>query len=345
MADPRFYERSGPYTLSELVDISGSELLQKEHANDKIEDVAPLNKADSSHISFFDNKKYKNQFEQTNSGAVLVRKSFVDIAPEGTCLFVCDDPYRAYAKVAKAFYPQKHTLSYRANGPLIDPSAKIGVDSIVGPGTYIGPNVVIGDRCEIGPNSTIGRGVTIGDDTIITSNVTLGYCLIGSRVLINPGVRIGQDGFGYAMSPQGHESVPQLGRVIINDDVALGANTTIDRGSGPDTIVGAGTKIDNLVQIAHNVQIGKGCVITAQVGIAGSTKLGDFVVMGGQSGVAGHLEIGSGVQIAAQSGVIGNIAAGQVVGGYPAQPMKSWMKGAAILSMAVKKGRKTLEDK
>ncbi len=345
MADTRFFERSGPFSLLQLAEISGAELQQTTRNDQIITDVAPLDKASDGEISFFDNIKYRQQFQNTQAQAIIINKRFIAEAPASAALFVIDDPYRAYAKVAQAFYSPRANDSKPVIGDFIDPTAEIGAGCHIGSGVYIGPNVKIGSNCDIGNNTTIGKGVTIGDNTVISSNVTLGYCLIGSRVFINSGVRIGQNGFGYAMSPLGHEPVPQLGRVIVEDHVDLGANTCIDRGSGPDTVIGEGSKIDNLVQIAHNVQIGKGCVITAQVGIAGSTKLGDFVVLGGQSGIAGHLEIGSGVQVAAQSGVIGDIAPGQVIGGYPAQPMKNWMKGAALLSRAVKKGRKTLEEK
>ena len=172
---------------------------------------------------------------------------------------------------------------------------------------------------------------------MVGPNVTLQTCLIGSRTVIHAGVRIGEDGFGFSLGKNGHLKIPQLGRVIIEDDVEIGANTTIDRGAGPDTVIGSGTKIDNLVQIAHNVKIGRNCIIASQVGISGSTEIGDFVMFGGQAGLIGHLKIGDGAQIAAQSGVLRNIKSGEKVGGTPAVPMRHWLKGAVLMEKIIKK--------
>jgi UDP-3-O-[3-hydroxymyristoyl] glucosamine N-acyltransferase len=197
--------------------------------------------------------------------------------------------------------------------------------------------VRLGARCQIGHNTVIAAGVELGEDCRVGANVTLSHCLIGARVVLHPGVRIGQPGFGFAPDPGGPVKIPQLGRVIVGDDADIGANTTIDRGSGHDTVIGPRTMIDNLVQIAHNVVLGRGCVLAAQVGIAGSTRLGDFVMAGGQSGVAGHLEIGSGARIAAQAGVIRDVAPGQTVCGMPALPIGLFMKQVAILKRLAKK--------
>jgi UDP-3-O-[3-hydroxymyristoyl] glucosamine N-acyltransferase len=214
----------------------------------------------------------------------------------------------------------------------IDATAALGEGCRVEPGAVIGAGARIGARCHVGPGVAIGGGVVLGDDCIVGANASVSHAVVGNRVMLYPGVRIGQDGFGFAMGPQGHVKVPQLGRVIIGDDVEIGANSTIDRGAGPDTVIGEGCMIDNLVQIGHNVQLGRGCVIVAQVGISGSTRLGDFVAVGGQVGIAGHLKIGSGVRIAAQSGVMRDIGAGETVGGSPAQPMAEWLRQSAMLS-------------
>ena len=213
----------------------------------------------------------------------------------------------------------------------------------LGTGVHIGPNAVvsdgaeIGDGSEIGANTTICNGVKIGRNCRILPNVTLQCCLIGDRVILHPGVRIGQDGFGFAMSASGHMKVPQLGRVFIEDDVEIGANSTIDRGTGPDTIIAHGCKIDNLVQIAHNVQLGVGCILAGQSGVSGSTRLGNFVVLGGQVGIAGHITIGDGAQIAAQSGVFRSVDPGAKIGGTPAQPMKEWLRSVALQHQTGKK--------
>jgi UDP-3-O-[3-hydroxymyristoyl] glucosamine N-acyltransferase len=207
----------------------------------------------------------------------------------------------------------------------------------------LGPNVVIeravrlGHRCRIGANTVIAAGVEIGDDCRIAANVTLSHCLIGARVVLHPGVRIGQEGFGFAPDPKGPIKVPQLGRVVIGDDVDIGANTTIDRGSGHDTVIGAGSMIDNLVQIGHNVVLGRCCILAGQVGISGSTRLDDFVMVGGQGGLAGHLHIGSGARIAAKSGLMRDVPAGETVCGSPAVPLSEFMRQTAVLQRLAKK--------
>ena len=259
-------------------------------------------------------------------------------APDGMALLLSDEPYRAYARVAAAFYPNAGVLTLPAGTPVIDDTATIDEGCYIAPGAVIGANAEIGPGCRIGPNSMIGPGVVMGRDCVIGPNVSIAYSLLGERVTVLAGAQIGQDGFGFSPGKKKHLKVTQLGRVIIGDDVDIGANTTIDRGSGPDTVIGAGTKIDNLVQIAHNVKLGRNCFVVSQVGISGSTEIGDFVVLGGQAGLAGHLVIGNGARIGAKSGVMGNIETGATVGGFPARPLKEWLRGIAVLRrLALKK--------
>jgi UDP-3-O-[3-hydroxymyristoyl] glucosamine N-acyltransferase len=203
----------------------------------------------------------------------------------------------------------------------------------------VGARAEIGRRTLIGANAVIGPGVVIGDDCVVGAGATISHSLIGDRVNVYPGARLGQDGFGFAMGPEGHLKVPQLGRVIVEDDVEIGANTTIDRGAGPDTVIGAGTKIDNLVQIGHNVRLGRGCILVAQVGISGSTRFGDGVAAGGQAGFTGHLHVGAGARIAAQSGVMRDVEPGATIGGSPAVPIQEFLRQGVVLHrLARRKG-------
>jgi len=337
MADPRFFTVAGPFSLARLAEISGAELAPGTDGAIEIRDVAALDIAGEGQISFLDNRKYVASFLATKAAAAIVHPDMADKAPAGVALLLSKDPYRAYAKVAQAFYPQPAPEAWVAPTAFVDSSAKVGEGCRIEHGAVIGARAEIGARCRIGPNAVIGDGVVLGDDCIIGANSTVQFALVGSRVNVYPGARIGQDGFGFAMGPQGHLKVPQLGRVIIGDNVEIGANTTIDRGAGPDTVIGSGSMIDNLVQIGHNVQLGRGCVIVAQAGISGSTKLGDFVAAGGQVGIAGHLNIGTGARIAAQAGVAKDIKPGETVGGTPAVPQMEWLRQSAALNKLVRR--------
>jgi UDP-3-O-[3-hydroxymyristoyl] glucosamine N-acyltransferase len=318
MADQRFFKNTGPYTLGELASIAQAELLNPELANKNISDVMALDKAGQDHISFLDNPKYISDFKTTSAGACIIHEKHKAHAPKGAALLISKNPYYSNALVASAFYPstQKTSISDRAH---VSNSAKIGANCTILAGAYIGDNVEIGDNSYIGANASIT------------------HAIIGKQNIIHAGVRIGQDGFGFAFSGASHSKVPQLGRVVMGDNVEIGANSCIDRGSGPDTIIGEGTKIDNLVQIGHNVKIGKHCVIAGQAGVAGSTVVDDYVAIGGQVAIAGHLHIGAAAQIAGQSGVTKNIAPKEVVCGMPAVPIKQFHRQAITLQNLAKK--------
>lgn len=339
MADRRFFTLAGPFQLGQLADMTGSVLSDSARATMSVTDVAPLDKAEKTHLSFLDNKKYLDLFRKTGAGACFVRPELAAFAPAGMVCLTTSNPYKAYAIAAQAFYPAEALKHFRAPTALIDPSATVGKDCIIEDGAIVGANVTIGNRCRIQAHAVICSGVEIGDDCEIGPHTYMTHALIGSKVRLHPGVCIGRPGFGFAIDPAGFIAVPQLGRVIIEADVEIGANTTIDRGAGPDTVIGQGTRIDNLVQIGHNVKIGKYCVIVAQVGISGSTQLGDYVMLGGQVGVAGHITIGAGAKIAAQSGLMRDIPAKGEYMGSPAVPIRQGMRQVALLAkMAAKKG-------
>ncbi len=339
MADKRFFTVAGPFTLGQLAQMTGSELSDPAAATRTVYDVAPLQEANDKQVTFFDNRKYLDYFRNSHAAACFAKPEFASQLPETSVLLANKNPYKAYALAAQAFYPAEGFRDYVAASAIIDPSAQIGPDCLIEHGVIIGRNVKIGRRCRIEAHAVIRDGVQIGDDCDIGANTFITHTIMGSKVRVYPGVCIGRSGFGFAIDPAGYIAVPQLGRVVIEDDVEIGANTTIDRGAGPDTFIGRGTRIDNLVQIGHNVKIGRMCVIVSQTGISGSTELGDYVMTGGQSGFAGHLKIGARARVAAQSGIMRDVPAGEEVMGSPAVPLRQFMRQTAIAGrMAVKKG-------
>jgi len=336
MADPRFFTRAGPFTLAELARLSGAEL-RAEQGQRLCYDVGPLETAGPDQASFLDNRKYLGAFCTSRAGAAFVDEWAVERAPPGIALLVTREPYKAYGLAAQAFYPAPAVAGGRAPSALIDAAAIVPEDCAIGPHAVIEAGARLGRRCQVGANTVIGAGVEIGEDCRIGANVTVSHALIGARVVLHPGVRIGQAGFGFAPDRDGPVKLPQLGRVVIGADVDIGANTTVDRGSGHDTVIGSGSMIDNLVQIGHNVTLGRCCILAAQVGISGSTRLDDFVIVGGQVGLAGHLHIGSGARIAAQSGIMRDVPGGATVCGSPAVPIAEFMRQTAVLQRLARK--------
>jgi UDP-3-O-[3-hydroxymyristoyl] glucosamine N-acyltransferase len=328
MGSARFFRRSGPHPLAVVVGAAcgianGRDLL--------VEGVAPLHTAGPNEVSFLDNRRYASALDQTLAGAVIVHPDMEARVPAGSVAIVTTEPYAAWARVASLFHPLPpvspgiHPSAIIAGEALVDPSAEVGPLSVIEAGAEIGPG------CRIGAYAHIGSGVIVGRDCRIGTHVSLSHAILGARVYVYPGARIGQEGFGFACTRDGYLSVPQLGRAILEDDVEVGANTTIDRGSSRDTVIGAGSRLDNLVQIGHNVILGRCCVIVAQVGISGSTVLEDFVRVGGQAGIAGHVRIGQCAEIGAQAGVMSDMAAGAKMVGSPAQPMKEFFRQIATL--------------
>ena len=324
-----FFTPKASLWLSDIAAIAG---LPAPAINFEVTDAGPLETARRDQLAYMDNPKYLAALAGTSAGVCFVSSKFSSNLPATTWGLIVEDPYDCYSKVLAIFYPE--ALSPPSNfGSLkvsptaaIHPSAVLADGVIIDPGAVVGPHASIGANTTVGANAVIGPRVRIGEECSIGPSVTITNAVIGDRAILHPGVRVGQDGFGFAMGRKGHLKVPQIGSVVIEDDVEIGANTTIDRGANRDTIIGEGSKIDNLVQIAHNVVIGRHCVIASQVGIAGSTTFGDFVALGGHSAIAGHLRIGDGVQIAAASGVMHDVPAGERWGGSPARPMSEFFR-------------------
>jgi len=343
MSEPFFFSLASAPTVGDLAALANAEF-DSQFAARRIEGLAALERAGPHDLAYYDNPRYADALASTRAGACLLRAGAFSRAPKGVAALIVADPYRAFAKLATRLVPDSlRAAPIFAKG--VSPQAQVHAQARLEPGVDIEPGAVIGAGVEIGTgtligaNAVIGAGVRIGRDCIIGAGVTLSHALLGDRVMLHPGVRVGQDGFGFALGARGHLKVPQIGRVIIQDNVEIGANCTLDRGASRDTIVGEGTKIDNLVQIGHNVVVGRHCVIVAQVGVAGSTELGDFVMVGGQTGIAGHLTIGAGAKIAAQSGVMRDVPPGASVGGTPAQDLRRFLKNAAADRRADKEKR------
>ena len=341
MADPRFFDKITSLTLAEIVRVGELTMPENSDSNRSFTNVAGLTEAGPDDVSWAFIPKAREDLKNTKAGAVIIPEKFLSFVPSGCLALVSKDAHRSYGLVASAFYPRQFEpmISERA---YVDSTAKLGEGCRVEAGAFIGANVTLGRGCLIGPNAVLERGVQMGDLCTVGANATVSHCIAGHKVYVYPGCHIGQDGFGFAMSPAtGPQKVPQLGRVMIGDDVEIGASTCVDRGAMGDTVIGSGTRIDNLVQVAHNVKLGRCCILVSQVGIAGSCEFGDFVVAGGQAGFAGHLKVGTGAQIGAQSGVMSEVPAGTILLGSPAVPHKDFMRQV----LAVKKLTQTKEGK
>ena len=336
MNEPAFLTPPEPVSLRDIAAWVGGRIARG--GDITITGVAPLDLAGPGDLAFIENTRYVDQLGETKASACLCSPKYADRVPADVVAVVVDRPYVAFAEITGRLYPRAMRpegffddatgISDRA---IVHESARLEADVTVEPGAIVGAGAEIGSGSVVCANAVIGAGVRIGRNCSIGASAVLQYALIGNNVIVHPGVKIGQDGFGFAMGPAGHRKVPQIGRVIVQDNVEIGANSTIDRGTNRDTIVGEGTKIDNQVQIAHNVVIGRHCVIVAMAGISGSTVLEDYAVLAGKSGVAGHLRVGTGAQVAGGSNVANDVPAGERWIGTPAKPIREFMREARVL--------------
>lgn len=343
MIDERFFGKAINLTLKQALEIGRCKLQsplgisEEELLNQQIRGFATIDNARSKDITFLINKKYIDNFGTTNAGFCIVDNEVAKKLPQKIPLLVSDSPHLAYALIVTSMYPNLQKDQFIHQSTSIHETASIGENCLIEPGVIIGANVVIGKNTRVGAGAVILPNVIIGQNCDIGPNSYISYAMIGNDCKIYPGVKIGQDGFGFANDKGSFVKIPQLGRVIIGNKVEIGSNSCIDRGSIGDTVISDGCMLDNLVMLGHNVHLGKGCILVSQVGIAGSTHVGDYVTMGGQAGIAGHLKIGSGAQIAAKAGVMHDVPEKSVYSGIPAIPIKKHFKMVAMLNKLIDK--------
>ena len=312
--------------LKELADRVGGKISGDPEV--EITGVSGIDEAGEGEITYFADKRLIGKLESSKASAVILKKEIEGLKAS---MLVADNPQLVFAKVLEVFYGKPYKSSGISDKAIIGENVNIGDDVSIYPSAYIGSNVTLGARVTISPGAYIGDEVLIDDDSYIHPNVTIREKVkLGKNVTVHAGSVIGCDGFGYVFEKGTHHKIPQVGGVIIEDDVEIGANVIIDRATVGNTIIGAGTKIDNLVQIAHNVKVGKKCIIIAQVGISGSVEIGDGAILAGKVGVRDHIKIGSGAIIGAGSGVSGDIPDKQVYSGSPAIPHRTWLRAQSL---------------
>lgn len=344
MTDPVFFEPSRKLTAADIATLTGAELRTPEHAGNEVVALAAADRGGDGALIFVEGRRNAGMLAGVNASVLLCSDDVAASAAPGTAVLVSVRPQQDFAAVGRLLFPTAARPTPIAGEAGISPAAHIHPSAqledgvTVEAGAVVGAGVGIGSGTIIAPNAVIGAGCRIGRDSYVGPGATIQHALLGNRVIIHSGVQVGQDGFGFVGGRSGPEKMPQIGRVIIQDEVEIGANTTVDRGTLSDTIIGEATKIDNLVQIAHNVRIGRACLIAGLCGISGSVTIGDGVMLGGSVGLADHVSIGSGAQIAARSGVMNDVPAGERWAGAPARPIKDFFREVAAIRKLTGRG-------
>lgn len=351
MTGPMFFKHGNGMTVAEIAALTGAVARAGAPLDRRIANVAPPDRAGPADLIFFEKIKFASDLATTQAGACLTSERLSPQVPAHIAVLCCKEPYRAFVAVTRKLFPDSLRPSSlfeatgAAKGAHVHPDARLENGVTVDPGAVIGPRAEIGSGTVIAAGAIIGPDVRIGRDCSIGAGAALSNALVGDRVIVHSGARIGHDGYGFTPGPRGLEKIPQIGRVIVQDDVEIGTNTTIDRGGIRDTVIGEGSKIDNLVQIGHNTAVGRHCILAGQVGISGSVTIGDYAVLGGKAGIADHVTIGEGASVTAGSGVMHDIAAGERWGGYPATTAREWMKGVALLRRLLRQDQPRSGDK
>jgi len=326
MPDARFFVTAPGVSLADIVELTGA-VLDGGRPDQLVETTAPLVHADGRSVAFLSDRKYRADLAATRAGAIFISARDLEAAPADSARLITPTPHAAWAQIARRLH-QARMLPNQPRGSNI----RLEDDVVIGPGVVVGDDVSIGAGTRIGANTVIGPGVQIGRGCDIGPNVTLGFCLMGDRVRIGPSTVIGEAGFGVTGDAGGLIDIPQLGRVILQDDVSIGANSCIDRGAWDDTVIGEGSKIDNLVQVGHNCRLGRHVILAGHTGLSGSVTIGDGAQLGGRAGVTDHHTIGRGARIAAASMVINDIPDGETWGGQPARPMRRFLRETVWLA-------------
>lgn len=350
MTEFSFFARATDLSVAEIAALTGAEPCGGADLSRRLTGIAPIDQAGAGDLSFVSEARFAASLKRTQAGAVLTSERFMRHAPEGVAMLLIRRPYDAFVAVARRIYSGalRPTSVFDTQGvspgAMVHPSARLAGNVTVDPFAVIGPSASIGAGTLIGAHAVIGPGVRIGGDCTIGANCTVTHAHVGDRVIIHSGCDIGQDGFGYVLSAGGHTKVPQIGRVVIHDDVEIGSGTRIDRGGIRDTVIGEGSKIDNLCQIGHNCVVGRHCIIVAQSGLSGSVTLEDSVVLGPRTGIIPHITVGRGAITAARSTVYENVPAREFWGGFPAKPKRQWLREVVALEQLAARARKSSED-